>query len=402
MKHFTIYLRCLVLWGIALIIPQNTKAQVDSTLLKSMDSVTVSLLTCGPGNEIYSYYGHTAIRYRDAARGQDLAINYGIFSFQKSFFILRFIFGLTDYEMGIEDLSDFVYTYANRGSWVKEQVLNLTREEKWAITQAIDNNYRPENRVYRYNYFYDNCTTRARDMIVNHINGQVVYNNNKNITTSYRTMIHQWNEHQRWARLGNDLLLGVHADAATTNEQQQFLPDSLRAYFAHAIIIDKQGKQRALVDSTFYLVPPIVKTIQPEAITPLMVAILWLLITLLVCFIEWKTNKLWWGYSLFNMLIMAILSIILLAMVFSQHPTVSLNFQILLFCPLHIFMLYPVIKQLRHKQLHPYIKLYGILLCSFLLLSIVQSYAEGIIFVAIAMLIRCIWIAYFTSKKDKR
>ena len=153
MKRFTTHLRIVFIAILLLMTTMPTFAQADSTMLKSMDSVRISLLTCGPGNQVYSYYGHTAIRYHDLARQQDIAINYGIFSFQKSYFILRFVFGLTDYEMGIEDFATFISTYSHRGSWVKEQVLNLTRKEKWAITQAIDVNYRPENRVYRYNYF---------------------------------------------------------------------------------------------------------------------------------------------------------------------------------------------------------------------------------------------------------
>ena len=74
-----------------------TDAQTDNALLQSMDSVEIGLLTCGPGEEVYSLYGHTAIRYHDKGRDQDLAINYGIFSFKQKFFILRFVFGLTDY-----------------------------------------------------------------------------------------------------------------------------------------------------------------------------------------------------------------------------------------------------------------------------------------------------------------
>ena len=81
-------------------------AQAQGTLeLKDMDAVRISLLTCQPHEEVYSIYGHTAIRYQDVARGTDLAVNYGMFSFHKPYFVLRFVFGLTDYEMGIETLS---------------------------------------------------------------------------------------------------------------------------------------------------------------------------------------------------------------------------------------------------------------------------------------------------------
>lgn len=397
-KRFTIYLKYVVVLTFVLLSTLKVNAQIDSTLLKSMDSVRISLLTCGPGNRVYSYYGHTALHYQDVARQQDIVINYGMFSFQKSFFVLRFIFGLTDYEMGLEDLSTFIQQYSLRGSWVKEQILNLTREEKWAITQAIDRNYQPENRVYRYNYFYDNCTTRARDMVVTHINGSVLYPENKLINTSYREMIHQWNTPYRWARFGNDLLLGVYADAKTSNQQQQFLPDSLRADFDNAIIIDKQGHQRPLVDSTFYLIPPTIKVIEKTSIPPLLCAILWFFLTVIIIAFEWKYKQIIWLYDAFAMFVMGIAGIILLAMIFSQHPTVQLNFQILLLCPLHLIFLYPVIKQLRQQQLHIYIIFYTILLYLFLLLSFLQQYAEGMLIMALSLLLRYHWLVFYTHK----
>ena len=158
---------------------------------KDMDSVEISLLTCGPRPYVYSLYGHTAIRFNDKARDTDLAINYGVFSFDKPFFVLRFVFGLTDYEMGIEYFSDFVANYAASGCGIRQQVLNLTNKEKRAIADAIYTNYEPQNRVYRYNYFYNNCTTKARDIILSHINGKVTYHNKIDSSRSFRQLIHQ-------------------------------------------------------------------------------------------------------------------------------------------------------------------------------------------------------------------
>lgn len=130
------------------------------------DSIEISLLTCAPGKEVYSLYGHTAIRYNDKAKGIDIAINYGMFSFKTPFFIPRFIFGLTDYEMGIIPFDAFCEEYRYEDRDVIQQVLNLTADEKKEIIKAIETNYLPENRIYRYNYFYDNCTTRARDILI--------------------------------------------------------------------------------------------------------------------------------------------------------------------------------------------------------------------------------------------
>ena len=402
MKHFTVDLRFLSTFVLVLLAIRSN-AQTDSIILKSMDSVNISLLTCGPDDNVYSLYGHTAIRYHDIGRDQDLVINYGMFSFQKRFFVVRFVFGLTDYEMGIDELPTFVSNYAARGRWVCEQQLNLTREEKWAITQAIDVNYRPENKVYRYNYFYDNCTTRARDMITRHIRGTVLYAENKSITSSYRTMVHQWTAGHVWARFGNDLLLGVKADRKTNKAQQQFLPDTLRRDFEQAIVVDRQGKQRKLVDTTFYLVAPVASTAQAaHPITPTHCVLVLLATTLFVCLAERKTGRILWGYDAVLMLCTGLAGIILLAMVFSQHPTVRLNFQILLLSPLSLVFLYPCIKQLRKHKRHPYIKLWHALLCLFLGLSFFQHYAEGMMIVALSLLIRHSWLMLFTSKLNKR
>ena len=220
------------------------------------DSMQISLLTCGPGHEIYSLYGHTAIRFQDLRNHQDLVINYGIFSFRQKYFILRFVFGLTDYEMGIIPYEDFYEEYKSEGRWVKEQTLNLSPQDKQNVALAIDKNYMPENRTYRYNYFYDNCTTRARDILINNMNGFVDYHGYQYFTSSYREEIHQWNKQHQWAKWGNDLLLGFKADRPLSMEERQFLPDSLSHDFQHAIVNYGHGKTKKLVSKSSYLLSP--------------------------------------------------------------------------------------------------------------------------------------------------
>ena len=155
------------------------------------DSIQVSLLTCSPHDEVYSLYGHTAIRYWDKSSGADMVVNYGVFSFKKPYFILRFVFGLTDYEMGIQNFEDFCMEYSYYGAGVTEQVLNLTPGEKDRLFRALQRNALPENRIYRYNYFYNNCTTKARDILLGSIDGKVVFNRKIDENVSFRDMIHQ-------------------------------------------------------------------------------------------------------------------------------------------------------------------------------------------------------------------
>ncbi len=389
-KRFISLLRCLSLI-ICLLPANNISAQhyVESDL--NMDSVEISLLTCRPRQNVYSLYGHTAIRIQDKQNHLDMAVNYGMFSFDKPFFILRFVFGLTDYSMDIEDFEAFRIYYATRGAGVKQQTLNLTKEEKKAIIDAIIKNYEPQNRVYRYNYFYDNCTTRARDILLDNIKGTIRYQTRNKNSESYREMIHDYNEQQRWARFGNDLLLGIKADFPTNHEQQQFLPDNLRKDFDNAVVIDKNGQKRALVSNSSWVVLP---GTQAEwsgfPLSPTTCAIIFFVIVVAVSIYERCKIKMFWGMDIFLMLLTGLCGLILLAMVFSQHPTVRVNLQILLLNPISLIFLYPTVKCLRRNIIHRWLMAWMILIVLFLIGGFFQSYAEGMTIVALSLLIRYI------------
>ena len=146
----------------------HTAARASET-----DSIRVSLMTCSPGSEIYALFGHTAIRVEIPSQDIDWVYNYGMFSFNTPHFVLRFVTGETDYQLGIIPYPYFEEEYRERGSYVVEQELNLRPEEKVRLVGILQRNYLPENRTYRYNYFYDNCTTRARDRIEESIAGRV-------------------------------------------------------------------------------------------------------------------------------------------------------------------------------------------------------------------------------------
>ena len=168
----------------------NAKGQTADSIISNMDDIEVSLLTCGPGNEVYSLFGHTAIRVCQPSRGLDIVVNYGMFSFKQKYFIPRFVLGLTDYQMGITTFDDFKAEYEYEQRWVFEQTLNLTSKEKSALLQAIDRNYKPENVTYRYNFFYNNCTTKARDLIAANIDGKIKYNSATSEYPSFRELCH--------------------------------------------------------------------------------------------------------------------------------------------------------------------------------------------------------------------
>lgn len=361
-------------------------------LSANVDSVEISLLTCAPGDEVYSLYGHTAIRYNNKVTGVDIAINYGMFSFNAPFFVLRFIFGLTDYEMGIIPFDVFCDEYKRENRTVTQQILNLTAEEKRKIINAIEINYLPDNRVYRYNYFYDNCTTRARDILLENINGKVYYSNERKEYPSFRALIHSFNENDPWARFGNDILLGVKADKSTSLSEYQFLPFNLMHDFENAKVKSSEGTVRKLIGSQYDVVQCYTNGVDAGNSFPMRpIVCAWIIfgITVLITCIELVRKKAFRAFDAVFMLFDGCVGLIILLMFFSEHPTTSTNLQIFLFNPLSLLYFYFIAKQKKNNTKNRF-WLYA--LCSIILFflgGLFQEYAEGTYVLALSLLIRC-------------
>ena len=385
MKHLKIIFNALkgVLLTLILVSSAPVAAQED---IPPMDSVEFSLLTCQPHDEVYSLYGHTAIRYHELRPGGlDWAFNYGVFDFKKPHFVARFVFGLTDYELGAYPYKYFVKEYRRFGSMVTEQVLNLTDEEKMALHDALAINLRPENKIYRYNYFYNNCTTKARDIIESCINGKVEYAGREDYTPSYRDMVHSMTRNNPWSRFGNDLLLGIKADWKTDLRQQEFLPGNLLYDFDHAQIYSN-GSYRPLIKERRIAVPAGVQIIESGfPLTPLACAAILLAVGIVIFFFEWRKKRAFVLWDVLLMITTGTIGIVLTLMLFSQHPTVSLNLQIILCNPLPWLFLWPVIRGRETR----YWKITAILAVLFLIGSFFQCYAEGIHVLALCLLMQC-------------
>jgi len=377
-----------------LIVPLNMSAQDEQ-----LDSIDISLLTCSPHEEIYSLYGHTALRIKDnRAGGSDITVNYGMFSFGKPYFVLRFIFGLTDYEMGVEPFDAFCNFYHSFQSSITQQTFNLTREEKKAILAAIDENYRPENRTYRYNYFYDNCTTRARDMVLSHIKGGLHFDgykgeNARDTLVTYRDMIRQKCHHHPWAMFGNDMLLGIQADLPTTRLEQQFLPENLLIDLEGTTRDFNGGKERQkLTAAPVVLVEGGTQVVEEDfPLTPHSVFLILLAVTVAVTLIETYSRKRLWWYDALLMLVCGLAGIFLTMMLFSQHPTVRVNLQLLLLNPLPLFFIVRMARRAIRRQKDGQYAMWIVLIGLFLIGGLWQSYAEGMYLVASSLLIRNIW-----------
>lgn len=348
MKHFKtiifadfrIFIAVVALCVVALLYPAKARANQD-LVVDNPDSIHISLLTCGPHNEIYALYGHTALRYEDRSKDIDIAINYGAFSFATRFFALKFMFGLTDYEMGLMSFGEFCYQYNYFGSSITQQEFNLTQADKIRITKALYENAKPENVVYRYNYYYDNCTTRARDIVCNNLYGKVMFTDTVPEGLTHRKMIHAMNEGHPWARLGNDLLLGVGTDREVTEEEMQFLPHTLHDAANNAYIIDEQGHKRPLILQETQILTQRTAAAEKEfPLSPTAVAVIILILSVVMTVAERVMKRYFWQYDLLLFILQSACGIILMAMIFSQHPTVKLNIQLLILSPLPLFFGY--------------------------------------------------------------
>ena len=359
----------------------------DSSVLLSMDSIEISLLTCDPHDEVYSLYGHTAIRVQNHITHQDFAVNYGVFDSTVDHFVVRFVFGLTDYMMGIFDFDRFLDEYRYYGSAVYVQRINMKREEKLQFLSALAENARPENVVYRYNYFYDNCTTHARDMLLRCINGVVEYSPTplQEGCQTYRSLVHLKTKDYPWAAFGNDALLGVGSDFETPHDGRQFLPEVLMQDFEKAKIKNADGTVRCLVDSSYcvlqsgtpYHNDDFVMPFRPRTCSLLFLCAV-LALVLVQRFVI-KRRLPWLEYSV--CCIYGLVGMLLTAMIFSQHPTVSVNFQIFTMNPLLLVLAFP---KFRWKYRWHLVMIF---LTLFFVGGILQVYAEGMYIMACSLLI---------------
>ncbi len=375
--------------------PAEGQTVADSAA-QAMDSVEVSLLTCQPHDEVYSLYGHTALRWHDTRQqGADLAFNYGVFDFSAPHFVTRFVFGITDYELGVYSYGLFRREYEYFGSMVTEQVLNLTNEEKLRLQAALADNLKPENRVYRYNYFYNNCTSKARDIIEQCLTAQLQYAEDTAEAVSWRQMVREMTANSPWAQFGNDFLLGIAADSKTTQRQRQFLPHRLMYDFDRAQI--RRGDSLLpLVKERRIAVPAGVQLIQDGfPLSPSQCAWLLTAIATVLTALQWRRKKTFLAWDLLLMAAIGIMGLLLTLMLFSQHPTVRLNLQYILLNPLPWLFLWPVAR----RRQTAYWTITVMLAVLFLAGGLLQSYAEGIWSIGVAMLLQGCLHIYLKGKE---
>lgn len=226
--------------------------------LKSQDSLSkkssISLLTVGPGEDLYSFFGHTAIRVKDDSLRFDVVFNYGTFEFSDDFYV-QFTMGKLNYKLSTEPFENFKAGYIWENRWVIEQKLNFNQSQKQRVFEALLENYKPENRYYLYDFFYDNCSTRPRDIIEYALTNEIELNYTETEPdSSFRDLIDVYLPQQSWGDIGIDLGLGSPADKIANAKQKTFLPDYLLVAFNNSKVLTETQEWNQLVSSSNQLV----------------------------------------------------------------------------------------------------------------------------------------------------
>lgn len=214
------------------------------------EQAEVSLITCGPGTELFSAFGHTAFRVRDPKFGFDRVYNYGTFDFNDPNFYANFAKGDLRYFLSTYDFGRFLKAYHREKRWVTGQVLNLQQTDVQKIFDYLENNAKKENREYFYDYFFNNCSTKPYDVIVETIGNKLVEPEIFNTETiSHRQLFQPYLKELSWGNFGIDLALGSVIDRPTTPKEHLFLPEKVLTYFDSMKIIEN-GEEQPIVKRT--------------------------------------------------------------------------------------------------------------------------------------------------------
>jgi len=297
------------------------------------DPIKISILTCSPGNESHSIFGHSAIRITNSETSFDAVYNFGLFDFDTSFFAIRFLNGRLKYELGVQDTKSFIREYTKENRAVTEQVLDLTLIEKKQFIGLLKNQYKPENRYYIYSFLRKNCSTEIRDILFKNNTSLI----NKNFDQTARSLLNTYFNDHKWVGFGINVLLGSPVDRKINVSQSMFLPD----YFYKGIS-DIYIGQRKLVKEEISLNTTSPKKARVNWFTPLT-----FFTSLLLILIFWAPTQI---QSLLFLLVGIIGILLIFFWLFSNHIEMKNNFNILWCNPLYLFYIFNK-KQKRNKKL---------------------------------------------------
>jgi hypothetical protein len=300
------------------------------------EKAEISLLTYAPVNEIHTVFGHSSIRVFDPERQLDVVFNYGMFDYAAPNFTLNFIKGKLNYSLGIQNFRDVVAYSDYRNQTLNEQILNLDNRQKQEIYAFLQNNYKPENRYYLYDFFFDNCATRIRDILDTTLTTSLSYDKvavEKDIT--FRELLREFTQAQPWLEFGIDLILGLPTDKKATFEEQMFLPQYLNESFSVATITTAETtKSLVKITRPVHIADEITET--GFSIAPTFLFGLFFGITLVLNFLikKSKITNLWNSIFVF---VAGLAGVVILLMWFgTEHIPTKHNLNVIWAFPTHL------------------------------------------------------------------
>ncbi|TYA71437.1 lipoprotein N-acyltransferase Lnb domain-containing protein [Seonamhaeicola marinus] len=365
-----------------------------SQQLTLSDTAEISVLTVGPGNSLNDAFGHSAFRIKDPNNGLDIVYGYGEYDFDAPNFYLKFAQGKLNYLVSRDKFSRFyqIYVYYNRT--VKEQVLDLSQSEKQNLYNYLVNNYKPENRGYLYEFFFDNCATRIKDVANISTGENIVYNLPKNYKEkTFRSLIYDNVDKNTWGSFGIDVALGSVIDRNALPEEQMFLPENIFKFFE---VAKHKLTDKPLVKANFiiYEQKPTV-AVNSFFTSPLFVIGLVALFILFITYKDFKKGKRskWLDAALFT--ITGLIGILILLLWFAtDHTGTHQNYNLLWAFALNILMIGQTLKTKTKSWFAKYLKFLVIMLCLLTMHWIigVQIFAIGLIPLLLALLIRYLYL----------
>ncbi|SHH39516.1 lipoprotein N-acyltransferase Lnb domain-containing protein [Winogradskyella jejuensis] len=364
-----------------------------SQQLQLSPQAEISVLTIDQGDNLNDAFGHNAFRIKDRTLGLDVVYDYGRYDFDTPNFYLKFAQGKLNYLIGKRNFSDFFQVYRYYDRTIDEQKLNLSTTQKQKLHNYLINNHKPENRRYLYDFFYDNCATKIRDVLNTATNGSINYSELQgNENKTFRDLIHEHVGHNTWGSFGIDIALGSLTDRVANKEEQMFLPRYIYKHFEAAKI-----NSNPLVKSTITIYKS-KQDIGYKASTLFNPLVIMLILAFIIIFITYKDYKKlnrskWLDIVLFA--ITGIAGMVLLFLWFgTDHTVTGYNYNLLWAFPINLF----VIGQLLSKQIknwfRGYLKFLLVMLC---LMSLhwtigVQVFALAFLPILVALIIRYVYL----------
>ncbi len=363
----------------------------------------ISILTIGPGSELYDKFGHSAFRIKDTLSGVDVAFNYGVYDFNTPNFYTKFAQGKLLYELRVSYYQSFFESYVAQNRWVKEQTLNLTKEEKQAVSDFLWHNALPENKKYKYDFFFDNCATKIRDVIQEVLGDKLEFKEDHlKEELTFRQLIQQNLQANSWGSMGIDIALGAVIDRKAKPIEYQFLPEYIFEGAANAFI-NRNGASESLVKHSTVLFE---NNPTPAAnnflLSPLFILGLLGLLIVFVTYRDYKRNTRSRYLDTFLFFFTGLIGIFLLLLWFAtDHTATANNYNLLWAFPISILVIFAISK----KKVSPKLKRYTLLLLLLLILLTihwitgVQVFAIALLPLLIALAVRYVYLMYFITSQ---